>query len=65
MLNWQLVGRRPIDTIPGLGIEGSMASVTIPASPVAWGLTITSNSRNRDQAIAFVERLLGRLVARR
>ena len=46
-------------TIPGLGIQGSMASVTIPASPVAWGLTIASNSRNRDQAIAFVERLLG------
>jgi molybdate/tungstate transport system substrate-binding protein len=48
-------------TIPGLGIQGSMASVTIPASPVAWGLTIASNSRNRDKAIAFVERLLGPL----
>jgi len=48
-------------TIPGLGIQGSMASVTIPASPVAWGLTIASNSRNRDTAIAFVERLLGPL----
>jgi hypothetical protein len=38
-----------------------MASVTIPASPEAWGLTIASNSRNRDKAIAFVERLLGPL----
>jgi molybdate/tungstate transport system substrate-binding protein len=46
-------------TIPGLGIQGSMASVTIPASPVAWGLTIAGNSRNRDNAIAFVEQLLG------
>ena len=48
-------------TIPGLGIQGSMASVTIPASPVAWGLTIASNSRNRDKATAFVEQLLGPL----
>lgn len=46
-------------TIPGLGIQGSMASVTIPASAVAWGVTIPANSRNRDKAIAFVERLLG------
>ena len=46
-------------TIPGLGIQGSMASVTIPASPVAWGLTIASNARNRDNAVAFLERLLG------
>jgi len=46
-------------TIPGLGIPGSMASVTIPASPVAWGVTIPNNSRNRDNAIAFLERLLG------
>ena len=36
-------------TIPGLGIQGSMASVTIPASQVAWGLTIPRNSRNREQ----------------
>ena len=46
-------------TIPGLGTQGSMASVTIPASPVAWGVTIASNARNRDNAVAFVERLLG------
>ena len=46
-------------TIPGLGIQGSMASVTIPASQVAWGVTIPNNSRNRDNAIAFVESLLG------
>ena len=46
-------------TIPGLGIPGSSASVTIPASTVAWGVTIPTNSRNRDNAIAFVEALLG------
>jgi len=46
-------------TIPGLGTQGSMASVTIPASPVAWGVTIPRNARNRDNAVAFLERLLG------
>ncbi len=42
-------------TIPGLGIPGSSASVTIPASPVAWGVTIPGNAPNRDNAVAFVE----------
>jgi len=46
-------------TIPGLGIQGSMASVTIPASPVAWGVTIPRNAGNRDNAVAFLELLLG------
>jgi molybdate/tungstate transport system substrate-binding protein len=46
-------------TIPGLGIPGSSASVTIPASAVAWGVTIPADSRHRDNAIAFVESLLG------
>ena len=46
-------------TIPGLGIAGSPASVTIPASVTEWGLTIPSNSRNRALAVAFVESLLG------
>jgi hypothetical protein len=40
-------------TIPGLGIQGSLATVTIPVSQVAWGVTIPTKSRNRDNAIAF------------
>lgn len=46
-------------TIPGLGIPGSSASVTIPASSVAWGVTIPANSRNKDTALALVSSLLG------
>ena len=46
-------------TMPGLGIPGAAASVTIAASAVEWGLTIPTNSRHRDQAIAFVAGLLG------
>jgi hypothetical protein len=33
--------------------------VTIAASRVEWGLTIPTNSRNREHAIAFVTSLLG------
>ena len=46
-------------TIPGLGIPGSSAFVTIPASATEWGVTIPSKSRNRASAIAFVATLLG------
>jgi molybdate/tungstate transport system substrate-binding protein len=46
-------------TIPGLGIPASRASVTIPASRVEWGVTIPTNARNRETAIAFVTMLLG------
>jgi len=46
-------------TIPGLGTPGAQAYVTIPASPVEWGLTIPTNSRHREHAIAFVASLLG------
>jgi ABC-type molybdate transport system substrate-binding protein len=46
-------------TIPGLGTPGAAASVTIPASPVEWGVTIPTNSQHRDLAIAFLTSLLG------
>ena len=45
-------------TIPGLGVAGTSASVTIPASRAEWGVTIPANSRNRENAIAFVDSLL-------
>lgn len=46
-------------TIPGLGIRGSSASVAIPASVVEWGVTIPTNARNPESAVAFVRSLLG------
>jgi ABC-type molybdate transport system substrate-binding protein len=46
-------------TMPGLGTPGSQPTAVVQASPVEWGLTIPSNSRNRDAAIAFVAMLLG------
>lgn len=44
-------------TMPGIGPTGARA--TIPAVRVAWGLTILQNSPNRENAIAFVNMLLG------
>jgi molybdate/tungstate transport system substrate-binding protein len=46
-------------TIPGLGLPSAATSVTIPASSARWGLTIPRKSTNTDDAIAFVNLLLG------
>jgi ABC-type molybdate transport system substrate-binding protein len=46
-------------TIPGLGLPASPASVTVPATTVEWGVTITAHSRHRDAATAFIAALLG------
>ncbi len=46
-------------TIPGLGVLGAKASVSIPASRVAWGLTIARKSPNSQNAVAFVNLVLG------
>jgi ABC-type molybdate transport system substrate-binding protein len=46
-------------TMPGLGIAGAAASVRIPATSVGWGVTIITKSPKRQNAIAFVNLLLG------
>jgi ABC-type molybdate transport system substrate-binding protein len=46
-------------TMPGIGPPGGMASASIPATRVAWGLTILKESPNLDNAIAFVNLVLG------
>jgi ABC-type molybdate transport system substrate-binding protein len=46
-------------TIPGIGPSGGAASVAIPGTRVAWGLTILNNNPNQENAIAFVKLLLG------
>jgi len=45
-------------TIPGLGVSGAAASVTVPATRAAWGLTVLKTSTNVEDAIAFVNLLL-------
>jgi molybdate/tungstate transport system substrate-binding protein len=46
-------------TMPGLGIAGAAASVTIPGARAIWGVTIPRNAVNRDGALAFVAMMLG------
>ncbi len=45
-------------TMPGLGPPGTTPSVSIPASRVAWGVTIPKDSANATQAMEFVRLLL-------
>ncbi len=52
--------RRPTVTIPALGSATAARSpVAIPAARVAWGLTIPKKSPHPENAIAFVNLLLG------
>jgi molybdate/tungstate transport system substrate-binding protein len=44
--------------LPGLGTPGSARMVTVPATRVAWGVTILKNARNRENAVKFLQLLL-------
>lgn len=44
--------------VPGLGVPGAEDTVTIPATPVAWGLTVMNAAPNRENAIKFLQLLL-------
>jgi molybdate/tungstate transport system substrate-binding protein len=45
--------------IPGLGMVRSPRTVVIPATHVAWGITLLKDAPNRQNAIRFLELLLG------
>jgi molybdate/tungstate transport system substrate-binding protein len=45
--------------VPGLGLPGTAQSVTIPATRVTWGVTILNQTPNRENAIRFLQILLG------
>lgn len=42
---------------PGLGVPGAEATVSLPATRVAWGLTVLNSAPNRDNAIRFLQLL--------
>ena len=44
---------------PALAAPGAQSPVSIPATRVAWGLTIPKKSLNPESAMAFVSLLLG------
>jgi molybdate/tungstate transport system substrate-binding protein len=45
--------------VPGLGLPGAARSVSIPATRVAWGVTVLNKAPNQDNAIQFLQLLLG------
>jgi molybdate/tungstate transport system substrate-binding protein len=51
--------RRAAVTVPGIGPGATHSTVSIPATRVAWGLTIVKNTPNAANAGAFVRLLLG------
>jgi ABC-type molybdate transport system substrate-binding protein len=46
-------------TIPGLGVGAEKATVAIPATRVAWGLTILNGAPNQANAVKFLRLLFG------
>lgn len=45
--------------LPGLGIPQSARAVAVPGTRVAWGITLLKNAPNRENAVKFLETLLG------
>ena len=45
--------------LPGLGTPKSARTVAIPGTRVAWGITVMKNAPNRENAIKFLQLLLG------
>lgn len=45
--------------LPGLGTPRSARTIPVPAAHVAWGITLLKNAPNKDNAIKFLELLLG------
>jgi molybdate/tungstate transport system substrate-binding protein len=45
--------------IPGLGTSRSARTIAVPGAHVAWGITLLKDAPNKDNAIKFLELLLG------
>ena len=45
--------------IPGLGTPKSARTVAIPGAHVAWGITLMKDAPNKENAIKFLQLLLG------
>ena len=45
--------------LPGLGTSRSARNIAVPGAHVAWGITLLTNSPNRENAVKFLQLLLG------
>jgi molybdate/tungstate transport system substrate-binding protein len=51
--------KNAVVAIPGLGTARSARTVLIPGSHVAWGITLLKDAANKENAIKFLQMLLG------
>jgi len=52
-------GEHAVVVLPGLGTPQSAKTVAVPATRVAWGITLLNNAPNRENAVKFLQLLLG------
>jgi molybdate/tungstate transport system substrate-binding protein len=52
-------GKHAVVVLPGLGTPRSAQTVAVPATRVAWGITILNDAPNRENAVKFLQLLLG------
>jgi molybdate/tungstate transport system substrate-binding protein len=52
-------GQKAVVAIPGLGTAGSARTVLIPGTHVAWGITLLKDAPNKNNAVRFLQLLLG------
>ena len=50
---------KAVVAIPGLGTAGSARTVLIPGTHVAWGITLLKDAPNKNNAVRFLQLLLG------
>jgi molybdate/tungstate transport system substrate-binding protein len=51
--------KNAVIVLPGLGTSQSAQTIPVPATRVAWGITVMKNAPNRENAIKFLQLLLG------
>lgn len=51
--------KNAVVVIPGLGTARSARTVPIPGNHVAWGITLLKDAPNRENAVKFLQLLLG------
>jgi molybdate/tungstate transport system substrate-binding protein len=52
-------GQHAVVVIPGLGTSRSARTIAVPGAHVAWGITLLTDAPNKENAIKFLQLLLG------
>ena len=51
--------RHAVVVVPGLGTSRNVQNITVPGTRVAWGITLMKDAPNPENAVKFLELLLG------